>query len=321
MNEPFQCVRRLNVVPNLIRTFGLIAFVAILVACSRNQFLYNNADWFIARYADGYLDLSGEQQARWEPLLDHEIATHKREDLPQIIEVLTIFERQASEGADEDSLECLFDEMQLLYDRLAHRAVSLAVPLLATLDEDQIDHLEEELAEAHDDYRKRYLDPDVDARLTKRAERLTKRVARFTRPLSETQQAMVRQASRTIPDPAQEWFDYKRLQQQRLLQLLRQGADENRLRHHLTTWWVDGAGQPPVLDAKVAAMRRQSTLLLLQIDASLTAEQRQSLVTWVSDLRADLQQVVPPRQLADAIDPATGILESPRCPECPCPAG
>jgi hypothetical protein len=304
------------------KTWLSLCLLATLVACSSRQFVYEHADWFIGRYADSYLDLSSEQQARWEPRLQSELALHKREDLPQVIEFLGRFEHHLGEPLDGGALECLSSDAEALYRRLARRAVNLAVPVLQGLVPAQVDYLEDELQEAREEYRERYLDPDIETRIGKRAERIVSRITDFTGSLSDEQEAMIRSASRAMPDAAQDWLDYKRRQQEELLRLLRGKADTGALRRHLTAWWVDLDGQSPALKAKVAATRTRAMRLVEQLDDSLSDRQRQSLVAAIGELRSDLLAVLPQRQspvdMADATALAAGGAG---CIECPCRSG
>ena len=68
----------------------------------------------------------------------------------------------------------------------------------------------------------------------------------------------------------------------------REGATKRQLTEFLTTWWVDLADRPAELVVATDELRRRSVALTLDVDASLTRDQRAHFIEEVGDLRAGL---------------------------------
>ena len=61
---------------------ALLVFAFVLAGCSANRFLYNRADTFVRWAIDDYVDLTSEQQKRFDADLDGLLNWHRRDELP-----------------------------------------------------------------------------------------------------------------------------------------------------------------------------------------------------------------------------------------------
>ncbi len=270
----------------------LLVFAAcalLLIGCSRIELAYRNADWLIARWADGQLDLSRAQQRAWEPQLEAALERHRGEELPRLVAWLRMAEEGATQGLGTDELACLADWAEALYERHAQLAVTLALPLLEELGAEQIDHLRRQMRERNAEYRAEYLSGSPREQDAARAERYRERVERWTGRLNREQREMVAGSSRALPNLAALWLAYREDRQAGLLALLDAGAPRQELRAYLIGWWVDLAGRPPALAAASEQARGETLALLARLDISLTPDQRRTLVERLGRLRQDLR--------------------------------
>ena len=119
----------------------LFSLTLLLMACSRTQLAYDNADWLLERYAAKTVDISAEQRAQWQPVLAEALEQHRRVELPHIVAYLDLAIELIGQADSSTGATCLLDGGMTLARRHARHAVDLAVPLLADLDQDQINHL------------------------------------------------------------------------------------------------------------------------------------------------------------------------------------
>lgn len=283
----------------MIFRIAIITAASLLVAaCSSVQLAYRNADWLIDDWAEHYIDFTPPQEDLWERELELALAVHRRLELPRIVGFIEAGERAAERGVSEATLGCLAREGEAFVRRHAELAVSLALPVLATLEPAQVDHLEAAMAERNREYVDKYLADDPEERLEDRVERILERITRWTGPLTRDQRAMLAREVAAMPDLAEAWLPYRQVQQARLLDLLRQDADASELEAFLTAWWVHGEDRPLELVEAAAATREGSVQMLVRLYRMMDGDQRRRLVDNLKDIRTDLAE------LTDGADPA-----------------
>jgi len=291
-------MRSTNRVKSIRRPAWLVLALLLLMAggCSRTEFAYRNADWFLEAYADRALAVDREQLENWRPTLDRVLERHRRELLPRIIEYLDLLERAAQSPPEPRLVDCVLDAGVRLYREHARLAVDLAVPLLATLDDAQIRHLEEYLAEDQKEKRERYLKANLEERQAARLERFTERTEKWIGRLDREQRQLLDRTVGRIPDLSAYWLDYRAQQTQDLLAMLEAGADEAQVRDLLTGWWVKFEQRPAAYSRAWVLAKRGSGRFLQQLGDSLTARQRTRFEERIADLRRDLETFLTPPQ-------------------------
>lgn len=125
----------------------------MLAGCSKTEFLYRNADWFIERWTDNLVSLSDEQRSVWRVSLERTLVQHRESELPAMVELLSALEYRAAGPLAEPEVECLVDEVEQLFRRHARLAAGAAPSLLVKLSPRQLDELERRLAERDAEYR------------------------------------------------------------------------------------------------------------------------------------------------------------------------
>ncbi len=287
----------------------VIALVCFLVsACSRVEFAYRNADWFLEYQADRAVDITAIQLDLWEPLLIDTLRRHREEELPLVVEYLQLAGNIVGQSAKSGGAACLLGAAVLVYERHARLAVNLTVPLLSSLDAAQIEHLEEYMAQRQEDAAKRYLDPDPERRKAMRQERFFDRIEAWTGKLDDNQRTRIQEALEHIPDLAPSWLVYREQQTKRLLDILKAGADENNLHEFLTEWWVQRSGRSAADRQQWSTAKRELVRLLDGLGSTLTAGQRSNIQSRLKILREELAVFLPPLR-----PPETLSSEIPAC--------
>ena len=258
----------------------------LLSGCSSMRLAYNTADFFIGRYADDYLGLDGSQMERWSPTLDAALARHREQELPYLAAFFNSAQNEARKGFTEAGVGCLLDQFEVIYRRHFTLAAETAAPLLAGLDQRQIDALEQS-------FRKEAREDAPDNSPTSAAQRQRKRAKRYEDnmqwwigDLSEAQRVIVREVTTAMPK-TDTWYAYRDAKREELIRLLRSGASVQRIERFLTDWVVDYRDMPASLRLAQAELRKGFTDLLVRLDASLTKEQRRHFIERLVRLRSD----------------------------------
>jgi hypothetical protein len=302
-------------------TLLLITPILLVIGCSRTELLYDNADWFLQRYADSYFKMNWQQRRDWRPVLAAQLTQHRREELPEVIAFLEDFEQSAGAGLDRDTAYCLVDRIEAIYRSHAELAVEVAVPLLAGLSEQQIDQMAQRFEELYFEYLETGRQQGKEGRAEERSQRIRKRVERWTGPLDENQVDLIKTAAIAMPDTFPAWPEYRLKQQTGLIQLLGDEAKPERIRDYLNRWWVEYRDITPCLEAAIARIRERGTTLLTEIDRALSPAQREQLVSTIGGLRKELSSLLEtkpadasretvscsgPSPSVDRLQPATG---------------
>lgn len=283
---------------NRSRSIRWLAAVSLVLAgCSKTEFLYRNADWFIERWTDNLVSLSDEQKSEWRVGLEQTLARHRKLELPAVVALMSAMEYRAAGPLTGPEVQCLVDQTEQLFRRHARLAAGAAAPLLVRLSPRQLDELERGLAERDAGYREEYLIADSEERAERREQRFLKRIERWTGRLEQSQRDLVRSASRETPDLALPWLNYRKGRQQLLLELLRTNTEQESIRQFLVSWWVDLAGRPDALRRSTDAATLGFVELLSRLSFTLSSEQRETLVGRVRELRTGLGVVLKPEAL------------------------
>ena len=275
-----------------------LTIISILIlfssACSRTEIVYRNADWLLERYARRTVDASAAQRDQWRPVLENTLQRHRELELPLIIAYLDGVRHSIREAESSIVATCLVDGALLLLQRHARLAIDLSVPLLAGLNAEQISHLAEYMAQRQQNTVERYLNPDPQQRQASRQERFIDRIERWTGKLDDNQQQQVRRALERIPDLTAHWLTHRAQQTDRLLAMLKTGANAEALRDYLNRWWVELDNGSAEYYQRLSIAKDEFHLLLQELHMTLTNRQRATIEDRLGDLRNDLASLFTP---------------------------
>jgi hypothetical protein len=272
-----------------VLALGLL-LALLLAGCSRVTIGYNMADFFIERYADDYLSLSGAQMAAWEPQLEHALARHRRDELPYLAAFFDAAYKDNEKGFDNANVACLMDQFEEIYRRNARIAARLAAPLLADLSPRQIRRLEHKFREdaadaAKDEQRSKTV------RELKRAKRYTESVEWWIGSVTKKQRRIIQEVTAAMPDTTRAMHAYTEARRRELIRLLDGHASEAKIQRFLADWLVDFHSLPPALLQARTEMRARITDLFVRLGASLSPAQRAHLSDRLRGLRNDFMDL------------------------------
>jgi hypothetical protein len=261
----------------------------LMTGCSGVRIAYNTADYLIEHYADGYLSLDSAQITSWTPTLDAALDRHRQQELPYLAAFFDSAMRDARKGFRRADVDCLWQQFETIYKRHFRLAAEAAAPLLASLTRDQINELEREFAkEAREDATND--DPaSIARRERKRAERYEDNMRWWIGDLTEDQRRIVADVTRSMPDTATAWYDYRNHKRDQLIALLRRGAGAERIERFLAEWLVDYKDMPASLKSARPELRRRFGDLIVRLDGSFSSDQRDKLIQRLTRLRDDFK--------------------------------
>ncbi|MCB1167232.1 MAG: hypothetical protein KDK37_11975 [Leptospiraceae bacterium] len=236
---------------------------------------YRNLDTLVESRVHSYVALTDEQ----EDFIDGRIATHYRwhryTELPNYAAVFQEFATRIDRGLKRDDLNYAYSKMKLFRTRVAYRVYPDALELLRNFSSAQVDKQEKLIQEYNVDL--------AETVALSPAERFEKRLKSnreffefFLGDLSATQNQRISSYTQQSEDNVSQYLAYRRIVQTRLLSLLRRGPEgHDDLQSFLKTYFFQWESlYPPAYRRSQAKNRELFFQTLLDIDGTLTAEQR-----------------------------------------------
>ena len=248
-----------------------VVLAALLYGCSTVRFAYENADAYLRWKVATYLDLEGEDAERLDDLIDELHEWHRRNALPKYVTLAHEASRRIAGGLSREDVVWGYDSARMQARESLRKAGELAAPLLDRLTPEQLAHVERRLAEENRKFYRENLRGSERERRKKRARMVQDRLEDWVGSLTREQVKTVREYAERAPmaDELRE-RDRKRLQQD-VIAIIRARQAGAKLPERLANW---ERGREPAYVAALDAWREQYFTMLLDVDRSLTPEQR-----------------------------------------------
>ena len=245
--------------------------VLLLTGCSTVRFVYDNADAYLRWRAALYLDVEGEMADELDERITSFMAWHRAQALPQYAQLFDEAARRFERGLTPADLVWGYDAAMTQAREGLRVAAARGAPLLDRMGPAQIANFERRIAEDNRRFARENLGGDESARRKRRAERNVERLEDWVGRLTKAQSERVALFSERAPllDDFRD-RDHKRLQAE-LLAMLRAHHAAARLPDFAANW---DRGRDPAYVAALEAARKEYFAMALDLDRSLTREQR-----------------------------------------------
>jgi hypothetical protein len=244
---------------------------ALVCGCSTVRFAYENGDAYLRWKLGSYLDLQGDDAEELDDRIDEFHAWHRKNALPKYTALAREASQRFADGLSRQDLIWGYDSLRGQSRESLRKGAELIAPLLDRLTPEQVAQIERRLADENRQfYRDNLRGPERDRR-KKRAKFIADRLEDWVGKLTQAQVQRVREYAERAPlaDELRD-RDRKRLQKE-VIAILRAREARARLPDRLAHW---ERGREPAYVAALDAWREQYFALLMDIDRSLTAEQR-----------------------------------------------
>jgi hypothetical protein len=253
------------------RLFAVLAAACVLASCTVVRMAYESADKYLHYRANQYLGLDAKGSEELEERIAEFVAWHRRNALPHYARLSDEAARRVSKGLAPGDIAWGYDAL------VGHARQGLWVgaeriaPLLDRLTPQQIAHMEKRFAEDNRRFARDNLRGTEADRRKRRAKRVEQRLEDWVGSLSREQRQKVQRFAERAPlyDELRE-RDRKRMQAE-LLDMIRRREAERRLPDWVAHW---ERGRDPAHAAASERFRKEYGELLLELDRTLSAEQR-----------------------------------------------
>jgi hypothetical protein len=248
----------------------IVALVTMLATCGCSS--ERLAGWYVTRKLDDYLDLSGAQEERARARVDAALAELRKDTLPGWIALLREGRERMSTPATDAQLARLQDRYDALLDRAVAELIPHVAPVLAELDDTQIDHFSGRLRTLLD---KTYEDQLVrgEARRAKQDELIVKGIEDVIGRLSGAQKETILSVVHALPDDREAQYRADRQTIEALRAFLRGHPDVPTVARELSRMWADRYAQLGPSRSREVRLAEQRKLMLA-ISGVMTDAQR-----------------------------------------------
>lgn len=265
-----------------------LATTLVFTACSRLGLAYRNLDVLIPWWVDKYLDMTPEQEQRFDAQLREHLRWHCRTQLPLYLDWLEKLRVMLETGqVTPGKLAARLAEAKKALAVIATEITPSTVELLRGLDERQVSELFAALDEDMLKRREKYLELTPQEQIEQRAMRMEKRLSPWLGRLNPMQRQRVKRWSESLDGLNQQRLDNRAHWQAELRAAIAQRQAANfpkriaRLLQRRERLWSD--------DYRQALARAEQAVLelLVEVLAQADDKQRSHLLRRLSDLHLE----------------------------------
>ncbi len=276
-----------------ILTFLTVCLV-VFVGCQTGiRFLYTHSDWFIERWANEFLDFRGERRKQLHQEVQSFFKEHQRIERPLIAYYLSATADLISRG---DPTEAKIQSSLNDFENLAQRTFFLAVPgasrILSSLSVTEIDRLKRNIEQKNSHLQAEWQKLSLEDWQKRRQKGFIRAFQFLAGSPSQDQLALIEQwIAESSYSKRDFWFQYRKSQQEGLIQMLRKQASPSDIESFLENWIDHRKRSPNTEYAKYLQTERQRFLrIVFDLSLSLSPKQKKHFVNTLQDLVNSLNE-------------------------------
>lgn len=280
---------------------ALLAAVA-LAACSGSTMTrlayanaalaYDNLGSALAWAVDEYVDLTDEQETWVRQRIARTLEWHRSEELPRYRRMLEGMLARSDGAFSAEDLAALWGETRAGYLRVNARVVPDVGEFLATMDAEQVAHMEKKMSSDVRKFVRESVRGTPEERRRRRLTRLLEHLEAWIGPVNDAQHAILAAAFRETPDFTEEMAGERRYRQSELLNLARAKPPKAEMEAQLKRLFVDmDAWRRAEYREEIKARDARLFEALAAVSATLTPKQRSALQSRIKGLIRDIDKL------------------------------
>jgi hypothetical protein len=208
-------------VANRVRALFLILLMVTAAGCSSIRFTYNHGDTLLYWWLNNYLDLDSDQSGWVKKDIDNLFQWHRKTQLKDYVQLLQNGQRQLAGNISAGDLAGDYQDIKARTELLAYKALPELADLARSVRPEQIAQMEKKFAKNNEDYRKKFMRGDLEARQKARFKKSMEQFDLWFGNFSPDQEAILRKASDARVLDNDVWMDERIRRQKQILGALR----------------------------------------------------------------------------------------------------
>lgn len=164
-----------------------------LSGCSAIKLGYNQLPEISSWWLDNYINFTDNQSAQTKQALKKLQAWHRKDELPQIADLLVQAQNMAPNSISPQQACEVWGKMEKRIEAVALESSRLSTPIVLQLTPRQLRHLEKQWTVKNEEWKKDWIQPSAEDRLKKRLDASVSRFSDFYGDLSAEQVKLLRQ--------------------------------------------------------------------------------------------------------------------------------
>jgi hypothetical protein len=204
-----------------LRALFLIALMVTAAGCSSIRFTYNHGDTLLYWWLNNYLDLDSDQSGWVKKDIDNLFQWHRKTQLKDYVQLLQNGQRQLAGNMTQVDLAGDYHDIKARTELLAYKALPELADLARSVRPNQIAQMEKKFAKNNEDYRKKFMRGDLEARQKARFKKSMEQFDLWFGNFSAEQEAVLRKASDARVLDNDVWLDERIRRQKQIVATLR----------------------------------------------------------------------------------------------------
>ena len=270
-----------------VRSRVLVIIAAfLLTACGAwTRVVYEQAETLLTFTANDYLALSNAQRSLLKQRFTAFQQWHRHDELPQLARLADDAGARVKRGLSPADVTWANNELRSVYARLVTRGVEDALPVVVTLDEQNLGALARKFDRSTAKLEHEYLKGDPRETQNRRIRAVEKPLRDWLGSVTDPQRALIRDYAEGSPQFGQQRFDARRTRQAALITTLRSRTSHAELRSRLQHYFSEDS--LTTINLSEAGVRD----FILAIDRTMTVPQRAHLAAKLHGFSVDFRHL------------------------------
>jgi hypothetical protein len=282
------CPKTIASVPGVL----VMLACAILVAGCSTKMVYNHLDRVALWYISSSVSLDDEQETALQQSLHRVLAWHRRNELARYAKFLRDFASHAAAPLDMSTINEAGTQLEHFWHSVLAQAAPDGVKLLTSLRREQVDEFIGKLEKKDRERRDQALARSPQEQLEARERALTKQLTRWLGSLDDSQRAIAKRGAVSMPLENGAGYESRQAWRMQLREALLQPDNDDTgardkallaLLEHPERTWTDAHRE------RNEEEKRRFIDMLLELDGTLSSEQRQTANRKLIDLAKQLE--------------------------------
>ena len=260
------------------RLWLVLSLCIVLTGCSATRLMYNQLDWVIVWYLNGFFSLNEEQEAQLRESVTRNMEWHRTTQLPKYAAFCRELDREMSGTLSPEILERRYEKMTELWDEFILQTLPDVSAFFLSLDQAQIDEFIENLEEHNEELWEEFAGESAEERLERRQKQAIKGIKRAVGRLTGEQEELIRAYTANMHDVSVEWMDGRKAWQSDFRDLMLDRPPEPAFTERLTKFMIDPNRQDaPAYREKVEENRKTIFVMITALSEQFSEKQRARL--------------------------------------------
>jgi len=277
----------------LLRAATVTGLALLLAGCAMLGLVYNRLDSIVGFYIEDLVTLTPQQSTQLDRMLAGNLAWHRSSELRRYAEFLREISATFSTPVDREQLVDVSRRTEDYWREIFEQATPGYTALALSFSDGQVRELMEGFQHKDEEEYREYAGRTEAERSQRREKQVRRFLERFTGPLNAQQRALIADFSRATPEFMDEWRAMRAIWRSELEMALDQRRDTPQF--HATMRQLiayPDAFWPDSYRLRVDEGRERFLALLLQLDRTLSAEQRAAMHRELLALAGEVEKLI-----------------------------